>query len=881
MEILNFFAQDAQGNIMPSAECYLYAPGTTNLVSGLVDINGMPISNPFQASSIGQVQFGAPNGVYDLRMKKGARDTTIRIQCADLLQALNETASFLGARATAPTTRADGTPLQLADRYLNTTDQIEYIYKSSGWVANNLDGQMLATTQGASLVGALMQDGSAVTVQQAINQGDVKFKDAVKKNLPTARWYGAVGDGVTNDTSSFSALEAVISHTDFDLQGLSYVVDSEPTGNRYYNGTFITPTSRLAVETYSPVAGAARPDYNYGAVARYDVQEINGNTTNRGAQSFAFDDRTRSMFITEGGFISRYDMDGPVAIFQAEPSVDGSAVLGHQGLAVEYLKSGIKLWTTSIQGGRFAARFSYVAGTPITSAEVYELFTNVSFANSASCSPTVSFCGRYLVAHGIRFGTTRGVIRVFDIARLVNGGPGDYSSKWLYEFETQGLHDANNPVQGIACDGSTIFAVAGGTGFKAAVNKRLFTFTIDGQLIAKEENFRVGRTAAQSDGDGTRYEPEGLAILSGAGGQATLMAAFLSGQPGQRRFRIYGCGTSIPIVGRRLSLPGNVNSTVESVTISGREYAALRASGDLASGSGINLYGNNDSGNPGGIGEFCGSATRRVMSKNGNQLFKSDSGISPLTIDSVATGRVSEYTRSGSLVGGVYVATQILQIDAYEGGLISFGTAAAGTPVATSRWRVLNNGTFAPNLNNTTDIGDATRFVRNMYLTNAPIQTSNGDLKTPVRSLKDSELLAGAALADEIGIWQWLDKVATEGDSARLHCSLTVQRAIEVMESFGLDPMLYNFICHDIWPERTINHPDEYEQVKFTDPKTGEVFYVNGEQTVSAWDEVIPAGESFGFRDNGLTFFMLAGALHAKKVEQDKINARLDALESK
>lgn len=176
MEIKSYFAQDAQGNIMPSADCYLYAPGTTNLVSGLVDIAGSPLSNPFQASSIGKVQFGAPNGVYDLRMKIGVRDQTIRIQCADLLQALNETASFLGARSSAPTTRVDGTPLQLADRYLNTTDQLEYIYKSVGWVANNLDGQLLATSTGASLIGAVMQDGSFGTVQQAINDGGNKLK---------------------------------------------------------------------------------------------------------------------------------------------------------------------------------------------------------------------------------------------------------------------------------------------------------------------------------------------------------------------------------------------------------------------------------------------------------------------------------------------------------------------------------------------------------------------------------------------------------------------------------------------------------------------------------------------------------------------------------
>ncbi|MBP3935873.1 MAG: hypothetical protein J6D44_18670, partial [Pseudomonas sp.] len=170
MEIKNYFAQDAQGNIMPSANCYLYLPGTTTLATGLVDGNGVPISNPFLASSIGQVTFGAPNGVYDLRIAQGARDTTVEIQCADLLQALNETASFLGAKSSAPTTRNDGSPLQVADRYFNTSDQLEYLYKSTGWVANNLDGQIIATSQGASLVGATLGDGSLGTVQQAIKQ---------------------------------------------------------------------------------------------------------------------------------------------------------------------------------------------------------------------------------------------------------------------------------------------------------------------------------------------------------------------------------------------------------------------------------------------------------------------------------------------------------------------------------------------------------------------------------------------------------------------------------------------------------------------------------------------------------------------------------------
>lgn len=218
MEIKNYFAQDAQGNIMPSANCYLYLQGTTTLATGLVDGNGTPISNPFLASNIGQVTFGAPNGVYDLRIAQGARDTTIEIQCADLLQALNETASFLGARSTAPTTRIDGTPLQLADRYLNTADQLEYLYKSAGWVVNNLDGQLIATSQGASLIGAVMQDGSTGTIQQAINIGD----NSLRQDLAAPATGGAllgyqhpgIGAVISNAKAKFGLM--YVTPQDFD-----------------------------------------------------------------------------------------------------------------------------------------------------------------------------------------------------------------------------------------------------------------------------------------------------------------------------------------------------------------------------------------------------------------------------------------------------------------------------------------------------------------------------------------------------------------------------------------------------------------------------------------------------------------------------------------
>ncbi len=84
MELKNFFAQDTQGNILPGATCYLYQPGTANLVAGLQNKNGAPLANPFTASENGLIQFAAPNGRYDLRVASGALAYTLRIQCNDV-----------------------------------------------------------------------------------------------------------------------------------------------------------------------------------------------------------------------------------------------------------------------------------------------------------------------------------------------------------------------------------------------------------------------------------------------------------------------------------------------------------------------------------------------------------------------------------------------------------------------------------------------------------------------------------------------------------------------------------------------------------------------------------------------------------------------------
>lgn len=44
-------------------------------------------------------------------------------------------------------------------------------------------------------------------------------------------------------------------------------------------------------------------------------------------------------------------------------------------------------------------------------------------------------------------------------------------------------------------------------------------------------------------------------------------------------------------------------------------------------------------------------------------------------------------------------------------------------------------------------------------------------------------------------------RAAEKGGAARQHIGMTVQRAIEILRSHGLDPFAYGFICYDQWGE--------------------------------------------------------------------------------
>lgn len=93
-------------------------------------------------------------------------------------------------------------------------------------------------------------------MQDEIDKLEGRLDDLIKMSD-----YGAVGDGVTDDSSPFALVESKYTNKIIDLQGLTYVVNSLPFKNKYTNGKF-NVGGTLTDASYSNVSRV-----NHGIVA--------------------------------------------------------------------------------------------------------------------------------------------------------------------------------------------------------------------------------------------------------------------------------------------------------------------------------------------------------------------------------------------------------------------------------------------------------------------------------------------------------------------------------------------------------------------------------------------------------------------------------------
>lgn len=120
MELKTYFAQDRTGNLIPSAVVAIYLTGTTTLATGLKNVSGANLANPFTADADGKIQFYAPDGIYDMQVSLGSTTgVKVTFQCLDVQQQLTD-ANSAADRAEAAAESIEG---QTASFTANTREQ--------------------------------------------------------------------------------------------------------------------------------------------------------------------------------------------------------------------------------------------------------------------------------------------------------------------------------------------------------------------------------------------------------------------------------------------------------------------------------------------------------------------------------------------------------------------------------------------------------------------------------------------------------------------------------------------------------------------------------------------------------------------------------------
>lgn len=158
MELKTYFAQDSRGNLIPSANVSIYLTGTTTLASGLVNVSGAPLTNPFTADVSGKIQFRAPDGIYDMQVSVGS-DTGARVtfQCIDIDQMLTD-ANSAADRSAQEANRAEDAAAQAESVLVSAVKKTE-----------------LAAPGGAGTVGTT----GGLTVQDELDKRILNSKDYI------------------------------------------------------------------------------------------------------------------------------------------------------------------------------------------------------------------------------------------------------------------------------------------------------------------------------------------------------------------------------------------------------------------------------------------------------------------------------------------------------------------------------------------------------------------------------------------------------------------------------------------------------------------------------------------------------------------------------
>lgn len=676
-----------------------------------------------------------------------------------------------------------------------------------------------------------------------------RFADGI-----TIKDFGAKGDGTTNDTAAFTALENRITGRDVDLEGLTYVVTSRPTANNYFNGYFkINGVTVQPVYDFYKFGGTAHDMMNvtrdFSQANRGGGALITGNYvrqgTNAGAQvaTAVWDDVNRYFYTLHvasgntGGIINRFNGSRFGAKIEqgSNAYTTSSPYIGIQGLGIQYLSGGaVKLWASMAyeaagasvtSKGTKAVRFSPPTQNNQnvdSTVEIFNLFPEVSGSNQAT-TVCVSYSGKYLLAKYNASGNAYRV-RVFKLSDLTTAG--DYSDKYINEFTIDITRDITGGVEKslrcMACDDRFIYFLAAGT--QASDKHSIYVTDMYGNLIEEYRDLSVGKEIAAAIGS-SAYAPRSLFFMS------------LNGQP-KLCMQVSAGDTA----GDRLCHVIALNSRQSyyfptALTAGGTQGICIDEQARIINAEGaanFSLY-------PSGMAQFMQARTgtnqmtlaRFTADNAGNSLvmFKSRGtsvGASKSVIPNDKIGEINfiadngqvDYSgetqgaRVGGITASVFSSSSITSAGTSNVGVRgsikievnSDNNSRDGTGI-----EVLDNG-VRPTVDNTLNLGTAGRRYKAIYAMTDVINTSDANEKQDILDIPDEALAVWENI--EYKSFRYRDDVAKMGNNAPTYFGVIAQDVIAVFNAAGMDATKLGLINVETDEEGTTHYGVRYSQVQ-------------------------------------------------------------------
>ena len=139
-------------------------------------------------------------------------------------------------------------------------------------------------------------------------------------------------------------------------------------------------------------------------------------------------------------------------------------------------------------------------------------------------------------------------------------------------------------------------------------------------------------------------------------------------------------------------------------------------------------------------------------------------------------------------------------------------------------------------LDNYCDLGTAQNRFKDIYATNATINTSDRNAKTSIENIGDNLLDAWENVS--LVSFKFKDAVEKKGDNARIHTGYIAQDVKEELNKHGIDACDYGLFCYDKW--------DAQEEKSHEEKRTDEA---GNTETIKVIDTPArEAGETYGLR---------------------------------